>query len=288
MNNIPSKKHLLVLLFSFLLWECNENADTIQDYFEWTPDRKPLISAHRGGPYPGYPENCIETFEQVLKYTDAIIECDIAMTKDSVLIMMHDYSLDRTTTGTGKVANFTYNEIKRLHLRDNEGIATEFKIPTLDKVLEWSKNKCILTLDVKRGVPFERVILAVEKAETKDNSVIITYNVEDAHRVYQLDPDLMISVGIYTTDDLKRYDSTGIPFENLIAFTGTAEKDPFLYDLLHKKGIYCILGTLGNLDKRAEARGDHIYLEFIRNGVDILATDRPIEAAEAIRPYEDQ
>ena len=43
------------------------------------------MSAHRGGPYPGYPENAIETFEYIASQIPTVIECDIAMTKDSVL-----------------------------------------------------------------------------------------------------------------------------------------------------------------------------------------------------------
>jgi glycerophosphoryl diester phosphodiesterase len=139
-----------------------------------------------------------------------------------------------------------------------------------------------LTLDVKQGVPFEMVVDLVEKHNAVDYAVIITYTLEQAMSVYKLNPRLMLSVGIYTPDDLKRYKSSGIPLENLIAFTGTAEKERDLYELLHENGIYCILGTLGNLDKRAEARGDHIYPGFVKKGADILATDRPIEAAKAI------
>jgi len=44
-----------------------------------------------------------------------------------------------------------------------------------------------------------------------------------------------------------------------------------------------MLGTLGNLDRSAEVRGDQIYLDFINNGIDVLATDRPIEAAKVIK-----
>jgi len=48
-------------------------------------------------------------------------------------------------------------------------------------------------------------------------------------------------------------------------------------------GVFTILGVLGNLDKSAIARGDQVYVDFVNNGADILATDRPIEAAEAIK-----
>ena len=275
---------LILILFSIFAWECEKSDPSIRDFFKWTPDRAPLISAHRGGPYPGYPENCIETFENVLKYTDAIIECDIAMTKDSILIMMHDNTLDRTTTGSGKVTEQYWEDIQQLYLKDFNGTVTEFHIPTLEDVLYWAKGKCILSLDVKKGVPFYNVIRNVEFTHTQNDVVIITYNLDQAKEVYNLNSGLMISAGIYTPEDIDRYKKSEVDLRNLMAFTGTSLKDPKLYELLHDEGIFCILGTLGNLDKSAEVRGDHIYLDFINNGIDILATDRPIEVARAIRP----
>ena len=43
-----------------------------------------------------------------------------------------------------------------------------------------------------------------------------------------------------------------------------------------------MLGTLGNLDRQVQAKGDHLYQKFRQRGADILATDRPLEAAKAI------
>jgi len=273
----------VIILFLISSLGCKESEPSLIDYFQWHPDRVPMVSAHRGGPYPGFPENCIETFENVLKYTDAIIECDIAMTKDNILIMMHDNTLDRTTTGSGLVSEHNWAEIQQLKLVDKYGTVTEFRVPTLNQVLLWAKEKCILTLDVKKGVPFYDVIRNVEDTGTENDVVIITYNISQAEKVYRLNPDLMISAGIYAPDDILRYKKSKINLKNLIAFTGTSFKDPELYKLLHNEGIYCMLGTLGNLDRSAEVRGDQIYLDFINNGIDVLATDRPIEAAKVIK-----
>ncbi|MGX7835704.1 glycerophosphodiester phosphodiesterase family protein, partial [Campylobacter fetus subsp. venerealis] len=87
-----------------------KSVEEARDFYSWTSDRIPMVSAHRGGPYPGFPENAIETFANVLEYTPAIIELDVAMTKDGVLVLMHDDKLDRTTTGKGSVSDATYSE----------------------------------------------------------------------------------------------------------------------------------------------------------------------------------
>lgn len=249
-------------------------------FYSWTADRIPMVSAHRGGPYPGYPENAIATFDYIAGITPAVIECDVEMTKDSVLVMMHDNTLDRTTTGTGKVRDYRWSELKGLKLVDNTGAETDYTIPTLKEVLEWVPGKALLTLDVKRGVPFEKVISEVQETNTGVFAAIITYSANDAKKVYQIDPSLMISVGIGNAEAYQAHRNLGIPDENMIAFVGLSEPEAEHYQFLHDKGIYCILGVLGNLDKKAEAKGDSIYTGFVRRGADILATDRPVEVAK--------
>jgi glycerophosphoryl diester phosphodiesterase len=254
-----------------------------KDFYTWTSDRIPLVSAHRGGPYPGFPENAIETFENVLKYTPAIIELDVAMTQDSVLVLMHDDDLDRTTNGTGKVNEVTYDYIQTLFLEDNEGKLTEFKVPTLEEALIWSKGKALLTVDIKRSVPFEKVVEEVRETESEAHAALISYTFPAAKKLNILAPELMLSVTIRNEEEIKRLEVTGIPWDRVIAFTGVAERPKSFNEALHEKGVFTILGTLGNLDRSAVARGDELYVNFVNNGADILATDRPIEAAKAIQ-----
>jgi len=256
----------------------------LPQFFDYTPNPVPLVSAHRGGMvYAGYPENCIETYEYVLQYTPAIIECDVAMTKDSVLILMHDNTIDRTTTGEGAVDDLTWAEIQQVQLEDNFGNATDFEVPLFSEVLEWAEDKTVLTVDVKRSVPFEKVVALIEEYGAENYAAIITYNERAAQKIHRLNPELMLSVTIRQEEDLANLQAAGIPVDRMVAFTGTSEASPELYQKLHALDVLCILGTLGRLDKQAAAEGEELYRQAIRNGVDILATDRPVEAARAIR-----
>lgn len=253
-------------------------------FLKYSSGFKPMISSHRGGgDIPGYPENCIESFEYLASKIPNIIECDIEITKDSVLMMMHDNTLDRTTTGKGKIIAQNWDEMKDLKLKDNAGTITNFKIPTLEEVIKWGKNKVIYTLDVKRNTPYEKVVAMVKKLHAEDYCVIITYDVNQAKKVYELDPNLMISVTIRDAKEYERHQQAGIPDKNMIAFIGTREPTREFNNFLHQKGICTILGTLGNLDKMAVSKGDYLYKGFVNNGADILSTDRMIEAYEAIK-----
>lgn len=257
----------------------------LQQFLSYSPNRIPLISAHRGGPAKGFPENALETFQHSTLFQPVIIECDITLSKDSVLVLMHDNRLDRTTTGKGPVGDYTYAELQQLRLKDNDGDTTTFRIPRLDDVLRWGKGKVIFTLDVKRGVPYAKVVEAVRRCKAESCSVIITYSADQAAEVYQLAPDLMISASIQSADDLLRLNGKGIPDNRLVAFIGVREGDAALYTLLHEHKILCILGTMGNLDKQAIARGDQTYYGFVERGADILSTDRAPEAGAILQQY---
>lgn len=257
----------------------------LYQFMSYQQSRVPLVSAHRGGPQSGFPENAIETFEKTAKQQPIIIECDIAITKDSVLVLMHDERLDRTTTGVGFVRDYTYDEVAKLRLKDPDGVTTKFKVPTLADALAWGKNKVIFTLDVKRGVPYEHVIEEIRRQQAETRSILITYSAGQAEKVHKLAPDLMISASIRTKEDLLRLNDRGVPDNRLVAFVGTREADSEIYRILHEHGIMCILGTMGNLDKQAAVRGDVLYYDLIDQGADILSTDRPVEAGLQLKKY---
>ena len=262
-----------------------KTVDDLYHFLTYNENSYPLVSAHRGGPSDGFPENAIPTFAEVASKMPAIIECDIAMTKDSVLVLMHDETLDRTTTGKGRVSNKTYEELKDLKLRDNNGELTNYRIPTLEDALQWGIGRVIYTLDVKRSVPYEKVIELIRKTKAETNSIIITYSANQAEVVNRLAPDLMISATIKNRDDLNRLSELSIPDTRLIAFVGTREPDTALYTMLRQHGIKSILGTIGNLDRSAEKAGYQLYADFIVRGADVLSTDRPFEAWKALDFY---
>jgi glycerophosphoryl diester phosphodiesterase len=262
-----------------------KTVEELQKFMQWSPSRYPLISCHRGGPVPGFPENAIETFANSVKLHPTIIECDAALTKDSALVMMHDDRLERTSNGTGPIGEKSLAELKELRLKDNDSTLTAFHIPTLDEVLKWGKDKVIFTLDVKRGVPYQKMVEAVRRNKAEAYSIMITYNAGQAAEVHRLAPDLMISASIRSVADLERLNQMGIPNNRIVAFVGTSAPEKTVYDYLHSKGIWCILGTMGNLDKSAKAKGDGLYTELIENGADILSSDRSIESATELLKY---
>ncbi len=122
-----------------------------------------LISAHRGGPSAGLPENAIETMDAMLAAVPAIMEVDVARSSDGVYFLMHDDTLDRTTTGTGTASEQTWASISALKLVDEAGWATPYSVPTLKAALEWAKGRTVLQIDFKPSANYDDVIALIRR-----------------------------------------------------------------------------------------------------------------------------
>lgn len=287
-------KHSLLIFTIVCFFSCKKqvvdtllltkNDSALLEVFKYSPNSKPIISVHRGGKgIVNYPENCLETLEYINDSIHGIYEIDVAQTKDGILVLMHDNTLERTTTGTDKLTNYTFSQLQQFNLVDDFGNETAFKIPSFKAVLLWAKaNNIILTVDVKRSVAIKDVIAIIREVKAEDIAIVITYNMDQAKAAYALAPELLLSVSARNMKEFSRLLESDIPTKNMLAFTGTRLSPDSLFTNIHNKGIKTILGTLGNLDKQANARGDHLYKEWIAKGIDLIATDRPFAVAKVL------
>lgn len=248
--------------------------DSMAALFRYQPGCTPLVSAHRGGPLPGYPENCLETFANTLATGPAILEVDVRQTQDGFFVLMHDARLERTTTGTGYVAERPLAYLKRLKLKDNRGEITPYQVPTLDEAMAWAKGKTVLLLDIKRDVDAEKLLSRIVSFDAQRYVHIIPNDYELAEWLHRHDPDLWLSVNARSLDEwarLKTY--PGIDLRRVVAWVGTQPPALALVDTLHARGIRVDVGTLGNLDKLAATQGPAVYARLRAQGADILAAD---------------
>ncbi|WP_082053741.1 glycerophosphodiester phosphodiesterase family protein [Gordoniibacillus kamchatkensis] len=93
-----------------------------------------VVAAHRGWK-SAYPENTLLAFQRALELGADMLEFDLRLSKDRVLTVIHDETLERTTNGTGKVSDYSVAELKRLDAGGWFGSAFEgLKIPTLEEL----------------------------------------------------------------------------------------------------------------------------------------------------------
>lgn len=104
----------------------------------------PLLIAHRGGAGVA-PENTMAAFREALEVWGAdMVELDVRTTRDGVLVVLHDETVDRTTNGTGRIQDLSWDDVKELdagyHFRDPEGRHTHrgkgIRVPAFQEVLE--------------------------------------------------------------------------------------------------------------------------------------------------------
>jgi glycerophosphoryl diester phosphodiesterase len=267
-----------------------KNPGELKNFFHYTNDRIAFISSHRGGPLKGFPENCIATFENTLQQTWSLIELDPHYTKDSALVVMHDPTLDRTSNGHGKIVNYTLEELRKLKLKDTEGNVTQFGMSTLDEMLEWVKGKTIMVLDAKE-VPIEVRAQKIIEHKVQANVILIAYSYEDAKKCYEIDKDIMMEVMMPDAQAIKRFDSTGVPWSNVVAFvTHTKPSDVNIFQSIHTKGAMCIMGSSRTADREYTSGKlkslDELtrrYHDIIKGGADIIEADLGIEAGTALQ-----
>lgn len=108
--------------------------------------KKVLVASHRGD-WRNYPENSLPALRSAIDRGVDIVEIDLKMTSDSVLVLMHDARIDRTTTGRGRVCDITFDSICKVSLRAGQGVATHWKVPTLEEALLICKGRAVVNID---------------------------------------------------------------------------------------------------------------------------------------------
>ncbi|XOV70944.1 MAG: glycerophosphodiester phosphodiesterase [Verrucomicrobiota bacterium] len=107
------------------------------------------VVAHRGGALLGPPENTLPAIEKAIEIGADLIEIDIRQTRDGHLVLMHDETVQRTTNGSGRVADLTLEQILVLEIKhDGKGIV---RVPTLRDALQTMKGRIDPDLDYKEG-----------------------------------------------------------------------------------------------------------------------------------------
>lgn len=132
--------------------------------------KKVLVVAHRGD-WRNAPENSLQAFQNCIDMGVDMIELDLHMSKDSVLFLMHDETVNRTTNGRGKVSDLTAAELKKLRLRAGHGVVTSHEIPTFEEALNLCKGKILINVD-KGYEYFKEAYQLMEKTGTTNQVVI--------------------------------------------------------------------------------------------------------------------
>lgn len=190
-----------------------------------------VVSAHRGGARDGLPENAISTFAATLNEAPVFLEIDVRAARDG-LVVMHDETVDRTTSGFGDIADMSVAQVQALTLNGSADHP-----PSLREALDWADRNTVLELDVKQDVRFEDIVAEVRGADAMGRVVFVTYSVGAAARLARLAPEAMLYVTIRSPRDLDELERRGVDLSHVVAWTGDEEPDPALNHALAERGV---------------------------------------------------
>jgi len=145
------------------------------------------IIAHRGGP-TNAPENTLAAFRNAITQGADWLEFDVQMTKDRVLVVIHDETVDRTTDGTGAVHDLTLEQIRSFDAGQGE------RIPTFEEVLELVKTNGVKILPETKSAHLypgveEKLLQDLEQANYLEQTVIQSFEADSLDKLARLNPD---------------------------------------------------------------------------------------------------
>jgi glycerophosphoryl diester phosphodiesterase len=264
-----------------------QTVQAIQKRLTTSNSKDILIISHRGD-WRNAPENSLQAIRNCIAMGIDIVEIDIQKTKDDQLVLMHDNTLDRTTTGKGRVSDWTLDSLKTLYLRDGIGHSTYHKIPTLKEAMLEAKDHIMVNLD-KCYDYFPEAYKILEATGTTDHVILKGYN-KTVDEVKQYLKDYLPKIyfmpiinldapGAATTLDAFQKNMKPVAVE--LVFASDTSKVLSRLDVIKQRGSRVWINSLwGNLcanhdDERAVNDLAGTYGWILHKGANMIQTDRP-------------
>ena len=253
------------------------------------------VISHRGD-WRNYPENSLEALESAIRMGVDIVEIDVHRTADGVLVVCHDKTINRTTSGKGRIAEITYDSISRCCLRSGHNIKMpKYHMPTLAEALDLCRDRVMINID--KGYDYYDQILPMLAERNMIDQVIIKDKKSAAavaKRFAKYDRNMiyMPIINYFSS----RWDKHSALFDGYLAgdirpigyeicWDGTLDGEEEVFARVLKSGSRLWINTLwdslcggeqnGLEDDRAAKDPDAVYGKVLSLGASMIQTDRP-------------
>ena len=286
------KKSLVLLLFIVIPFSALSKGNRVDTLLQYMHDggksKHVMIFAHRGN-WRNSAENSIQAFQDCSNEGLDGIEVDLQMTKDSVLVIMHDETLDRTTTGSGKVSDYTIDELRKLRLLNPIGVKTRQTIPTFEQVLLLAKDKILIQVDKWKA--YGQQVADLAKKYNCERQIILrtTDNSKATKQKYGNLLDNLIVMPVLVCkggnvdeenlqDFIKNYSSPVMSFSFIREDYPILRKIKNLQEMGYRIWFNSLWDTFnaGHDDELAVTDPDNSYGWLINHGANIIFSDNPI------------
>ncbi len=282
------KKTMLsaALLFAALAMQASNHVDSLLACLHNPKSDYVFVIAHRAD-WRGAPENSIQAIENAIRMGVDMVEIDIQRTADGEFVLMHDPTLNRTSTGKGRIADLTLEQIKKFRLRSGNGIKSRRAIPTLEEALLACRGRVLVNID--KGGDYIREILPVIQRTGTEKQVII----KGKYALDRVKADYGDSKGMLYMPIVDMTDSAAVargvefakkmrPVAFEMCFRTERQLDPDFVNLVRKSGSRVWINTLwdtlcaGHDDENALTEGlDKHWGWVLDHHATMIQTDRP-------------
>ena len=263
------------------------------------PNSKYVVVACHRGDWRNYPENSIPAIESIIRIGADIMELDLKLTKDSVLVLSHDWTIDRCTTGKGRVSDYTLDELKQFRLRRAHGVATDsLHICTLREALECCKDRICVNVD--QGYEYYDMVLAITEELGVTDQILIkgkhsVASVAEKMAAHEHNMMYMPIIDIQKEQGQKLFqeylDTKTVPLAYEVCWKKLTPEVSDCFKKVVESGSKLWVNTIwGSLcgyldDDKALDCGDpaEVYDQVIALGASMIQTDRPEQLLDYLR-----
>ncbi|MBE6237845.1 MAG: glycerophosphodiester phosphodiesterase family protein [Bacteroidales bacterium] len=292
-------KRLTVILFAALAvlscapkQQCANRAEKILAEINDPNSDYVVVISHRGD-WRNYPENSIPAIESVIRMGVDMMELDVKMTKDSVLVLMHDQTINRMTNGKGLIKDMTYDSLMTFKLKRAHNVTTDsLRIPTLREALLCCKDRILVNVD--HAYPYYKEIVELTEELGVTGQVLMKgkSNIDKVNEDMAKHENNLLYMPIIDINRPKgqalfaEYLERGVvPMAFEVCWQVPGEEIENCAAEIKKMGSKLwvntfwpsVCGGLGNDDDAALAAEDpaDVYAQYLEMGASMIQTDRP-------------
>ena len=263
---------LIAILF-FILSACNieKNFNKISKEFHDPNSEYVMVAAHRAS-HINHPENSLSAIQHAVELGVDIIEVDVKVTIDSVVVLNHDRTINRTTNGTGNPEGYTWEELQKFRLKMPDGTLTDEHLATFEDALKLVKGKAFIDIDIKTG-NLKPIVDVIKRTNTVSQVFFFDNDYDALNEVLSMMPDAMLMPRAY---NLHMADSALKIFNPQVIHIDNSFYTQELTELIRSKKARIWINALGESDDLIrKGTIDEAMNKLLRYKANIIQTDEP-------------
>lgn len=271
----PCTRHFVLLLL-LLLVACSGtqpsgHIDKILEHFHDPSSDYVMVAAHRAV-HLSYPENSLSAIKHAIELGVDIVELDVRSSKDGILVLMHDGTINRTTNGSGRVEDYTFTELQEFRLKKKDGTHTSERIPGFEEALNTARGHIMVDIDLKTD-QVKPIVETVIRTRTQAQVFYFTDDYNVLKEIQDLDDGSMCMPIAYSYE---MADSALQLLSPPVLHIDHSFYSLEVTELIRKNNARIWINALGDFDEKIH-RGDALEVvnTLLMHKANIIQTEEP-------------